>query len=456
MEIDGLSLKEVFLYNNNPLNPPYYLRQKAGFSKGHIRFQVKPYKFTFLTYNTALMIDAWYNGRNRTAALNEFIKHIKNIQPDVVGLCEVFKDGERDEIRSKLSSIYIDYREGPDEDDIDQDGGLLILSKYPILESHSSIYRDAAFPDSWSNKGIIHIEVKPQNSEIACDVFFTHAQDKSVKGGQEALYGQLTHLGRMVQAYSNPYRPAFIMGDLNIPAQNPANYGEMLKRLNMPVDLWKTKYPRNPGFTCTVDNDFPEDPDNASDSNKRLDYIFIKPGKKYFPVLKEIEILRWRNSYSISDHYGLYVRFEQLLKAQVEISGEISKVSVTISSFFCVETTRGLGKDEVVFVVTVYNDSQSTTGKSKTRRFEDIDNYDSRKITRMRPAVLNIDPGSYIDIKVLGLEYDDLSRPERIGEQSIRISRIDLLLNKEAPFYRSIPFLNSNGEYSIELKISVS
>ena len=53
-----------------------------------------------MTYNMALLIFLGnYLGTGREGAIEQIIAGIKSRKPDVVGLCEVFADGEREYIR---------------------------------------------------------------------------------------------------------------------------------------------------------------------------------------------------------------------------------------------------------------------------------------------------------------------------------------------------------------------
>lgn len=453
------SVNDAFHYNNNPLISPHNMRNQLGYNNGNITYQVRPFPFSILSYNLALMVaPASYKGRNRERAKSQFIQNLIEKSPDIVGICEIFDNDERQELRNRLSPIYMHSKEGPDEADIESDGGLLLLSKHPFVSSHSSIYREAAGPDSLANKGILHARINPPNGVIPSDVFFTHAQNIEEDDGQEALYAQLSHLGYMVQAYSHIDRPAFIFGDLNIPGENSENYQTMLQRLGMPIDLWKTKHPNLAGYTNTTNNNFFEDPTDAPANNHRLDYILLKPGEKFFPVLKEIELLQWTfDDFGISDHFGLMAQFQNLLQARVDINGTISRIRIIISNFFCIETSGSIGDDEVYLQLKVWaqNDVANPV-KSKSPVYDNIGNYDSKDTSDMNPAIWEGDPGNYLQIEVAAWEHDDLPSDDIIGTQSIQISRLDLLLHKDRNFHLSIPFLIQDGEYAVRITIQVS
>lgn len=450
-----LSIREMALYKGNQPGGSISFRQIIGIGEGNLCLQAKDFPFSILAYNTAL-ITISYKGSDRSGTISELVKRIKAETTDVACLCEVFDDDEREMIRSQLSFLYPYYREGPDEADLDEDGGLLILSKYPILKHYQSIFRQCAGNDCWANKGVIHVRVHPFGSPTPCDIFFSHTQNIEETGGKDALYAQLTHLDHMVRSHADPHIPTIIMGDLNIPAEVKVHYNQLIKKLGRPVDLWLTKNPSMSGFTYTTDNNFYDDPDNAPNQNHRLDYILLKAGLRFVPILKDIEILKWTHTgRQISDHFGLLARFEQLMEAGIDISGAISKVTAVITGFRCIETTSGPGSDEVSFSIGIL-DQQGRFVKMGTPVIKNVDRGEYHRVKNIRPATLRGDPGDHLTIELQGTEHDAISN-NSLGIISINISRTDLLLNKGRNFNRVMPYLTGDGgEYGVEIRVSVA
>jgi endonuclease/exonuclease/phosphatase family metal-dependent hydrolase len=123
----------------------------------------------------------------------------------------------------------------------------------------------------------------------------------------------LTELGNFIKNTSNAANPSVIMGDLNIPGEIKEHYDQLINRLGVPVDLWIAKNMQSEdGFTWTEDNSFYSNLDDVPDHNSRLDYILLKPGLTFVPILNDIEILRWTHANRhISDHFGLFGKFTQ-------------------------------------------------------------------------------------------------------------------------------------------------
>jgi hypothetical protein len=143
-------------------------------------------------------------------------------------LSEIWVNDEKERIRRELSDIYSYYMQGPDEADLDRNGGLLLLSKYPIINSSYVIYRDCAGEDCLTNKGAFYVMVHPPSSAVPWNLFFSHTQNNtpmtaSAEDGVKALYAQLMKLGEFVQTYSaapfsveNSAYPTIIVGDFNV------------------------------------------------------------------------------------------------------------------------------------------------------------------------------------------------------------------------------------------------
>lgn len=454
-----LSLRQLarHIYHETPATSG--LRQLCKLPHGNLHLKVRAHSFSILTYNTALLPDVGpvvsYNGTDRAGAINELVARILDNPPDVVGLCEIFDDEERNFVRGMLGNIYQHALAGPDKANLDQDGGLLLLSKHPFLALgwHASRYRECGGMDCWANKGILHIRIQPETSPMPYDIFYTHAQDIEPDGGKEALYSQLLHLNHMAHAYGDPHQPTFILGDLNIPGEIASHYKQLIQRLSGPVDLWlaQPKALPSPGFTNTRDNNFYEDPEDVPPKDSRLDYILLKAGLNVIPILKNIELLKWsHNGRQISDHYGLLAHFDQLVAVEVNMSGTISAVRACIKAFRCIAATGEFSLDDVAFTLFL-QDSHDNLAASSTDQFEDVQKGQSHDVN-MRHARLDGDPGELIIVQVTGTESGD----DSLGKKSISLSRIDLLLHQGGSFVRYMPFLTEDDSaYSLLVEIFV-
>jgi endonuclease/exonuclease/phosphatase family metal-dependent hydrolase len=298
---------------------------------GNATISVRAAPFSLMTQNMALVVfPAGYVGTNRDGALAEIISQIRSLVPDVVGLCEVFSDGERDHLVAKLKDIYPHFADATDSEDMDSDGGQLVLSKAPISQVHHLVFEAGVGDDAWANKGVIHIRVHPPDSPSAFDVFYSHTQSTysrdlrtADEDHREALLTQLLEMRAFIQIHSDRAIPAFIMGDLNIAGNVPEDLDQLITRLGDPVDLWLSAG-NTPASGFTIDQpqadkatNFYEDDDDNDHEKQRLDYILMKAGSKFIPIVRSIEVKKFRHSGRfISDHFGLHARFEELVEVQ--------------------------------------------------------------------------------------------------------------------------------------------
>lgn len=291
------------------------LRKLLGRPSGPLKLTVRFAPFSVMTHNMALLVfPGNYLGTNRDGAIVEIVARVRALVPDVVGLCEVFSDSERTRISNALRDLYPYVREGPDEADLESDGGLLLLSRHSILTADAMIFRNCDGPDCFANKGMIHIRIQPISWPTPLDIFFSHAQDISTDDGVNTLYSQLNAMNDFIASRGEPAVPKIIMGDLNIPGDNPQHYAQLLSRLGGPRDCWTLAGNQAAsGHTVVIDNNFYDDPDDRPSSNQRLDYVLMKAGTRLVPVLEDIKVLKFqRNGRFISDHFGVHASFDKI------------------------------------------------------------------------------------------------------------------------------------------------
>ena len=149
-----LSVRQLGRHIAGNATNPSSLRWLLNRHSGRVQLSVQFAPFSVMTHNMALLVaPGFYLGTDRDGSIAEIVAQIAALQPDVVGLCEMFADGEREFIRDRLRLIYPHFREGPDEFDLESDGGLLLLSRHPILFSRDIIYRDCDGSDCFATRG---------------------------------------------------------------------------------------------------------------------------------------------------------------------------------------------------------------------------------------------------------------------------------------------------------------
>jgi endonuclease/exonuclease/phosphatase family metal-dependent hydrolase len=272
--------------------------------------------------NAALIPQPFYLGTDKDAAIASLKTLIALADADVVGLSEVWAPSEKESIRSFVDDTYPHYRQGPPGGTATGDGGLLLLSKHPFLTHHDVVYSATAGEDALKNKGILHVRVQPLDYPSSFDIFLTHTQnpDPIVSPGEDPIkvvQSQLSALEFAVTAFRNPQVPAFIMGDLNTDANSKTAYEDLLSRLSQPIDMWRAAgNPSGSGGTYTAGNNFYSDDDDKPTRDQRLDYILMKPGARFVPLVETMEVVikKTLQGRCISDHFGLNIEWGDLVE----------------------------------------------------------------------------------------------------------------------------------------------
>jgi endonuclease/exonuclease/phosphatase family metal-dependent hydrolase len=311
-----IALRAVGRHVGAPASGPLSVRSMLARPSGGFVLRARTTSFSVMTHNMALLVAPGdYLGTDREGAIVGLVADVRTRVPDVVGLCEVFADDEREHIRGDLAALYPFFREGPDEADLESDGGLLVLSRHPILAANDMIYRDCAGFDCFANKGALHVRVQPPGSPTAYDLFYSHMQNIEEDGGEGVLHAQLSALNEMIGRHADPANPVIVFGDLNMPAFAADRHAELLARLGAPVDLWVVAgNPVASGPTAIRDSNFFDDADDRPSGDERLDYVLLREGTGAVPILQGIDVLQLRhNGRLISDHLGVHARFDQVL-----------------------------------------------------------------------------------------------------------------------------------------------
>ncbi len=291
--------------------------------------------------NMALLVSpASYKGRDRQGAIKHLIAKLRESRPDVVGLAEVFADGEREQIVRELGDIYPSQNmtEGPDRQNVLSDGGLLMLSRHPVVERSSLVFENGVLIDRLANKGILRARIRFPNPLPDIDIYLTHLQDPDAGDGtraRESTYAQAGQVRDFVEQNTGVRRQAIIMGDFNI---DSLSGGAGIIRTRMPgvTDLWRACDSRGAGITLDSQRDFDDGIPSFSigsrdlfyrrNGGQRIDYFFSWPEtieiencslrlvtERFVPSVipfcrdnpDDVRCRRRALQFDLSDHYGL-------------------------------------------------------------------------------------------------------------------------------------------------------
>ncbi|MCZ4100477.1 sphingomyelin phosphodiesterase [Streptomyces sp. SID13666] len=196
-----------------------------------------------------------------------------------------------------------------------EDGGVAVVSKWPILEKVQHVYADGCGADYYSNKGFVYVVLNVNGTRVHIVGTHTQADDSSCGSGEAASirHGQDQEIDAFLDARNIPAaEPVIIAGDLNIDAHG-SDYAGLL------ADLDAAAPDANPGpansfdpVTNSVARDrYPNDP------AQRLDHALLRngharPAHWNNRVVDEHSpkwsVSSWGTTYSYtdySDHYPL-------------------------------------------------------------------------------------------------------------------------------------------------------
>ncbi|RKE17628.1 sphingomyelin phosphodiesterase [Streptomyces sp. TLI_171] len=281
-----------------------------------------------LSYNTFLMSTSLYPNWGQSyraqaiAGADFFQGH------DVVVLQEAFDNSASDALVAKASGAYPyhtpvvgrstggwDATSGSYRSTTPEDGGVLLLSKWPILRKEQYVFKDACGSDWWSNKGFVYaqLDVNGQRTHVVG----THLQstDSGCGSGEAAAdrAKQLQAMKAFLDAKQIPANePIVLAGDLNVDSHG-GEYPAMLANGDLAPattrDGWTNSFD-------TVDNSiaayrYPGEP------KEDLDYVLYRADharpQQYTNTVHRFHsapwtVSSWGTSYTytdLSDHYPL-------------------------------------------------------------------------------------------------------------------------------------------------------
>lgn len=242
---------------------------------------------------------------------------------DIAGLQETFSKDTR-AIGNMLASKGAQYQSHKPTHHRVINSGLEMFSKHPIIKRDFKAFRLGTDSDALAGKGVAFIRVQvPGIGPV--DVYDTHYQanadnpmpwyKKAAKkvssmilpGYDKSHEAIRMHdnqiLGELIKKHDKGY-PTFVLGDFNT-VETSAVYRDLVERLGL-KDSFRELNPTAPGFT----SDGPANPIKRGKSQKRIDFLFYRPGKDVDvkPVLSQVAYNK--PGEFVSDHFGVHTRFE--------------------------------------------------------------------------------------------------------------------------------------------------
>ncbi|MCX4531341.1 sphingomyelin phosphodiesterase [Streptomyces sp. NBC_00841] len=281
-----------------------------------------------LTYNTFLMSKNLYPNWGQDHRAAEIPKASFFQGNDVVVLQEAFDNSASDALARNASAQYPyqtpvmgrsrsgwDATGGAYSATTPEDGGVTVLSKWPIVHKEQFIYKDACGSDWWSNKGFVYAELNVNGTKV--HVVGTHAQstDSGCKAGEAAQMRsrQFKQIDAFLDAKNIPASEEVIVaGDLNVDSHSP-EYASLLAGAGLTGADARTghRYSFDTQDNSIAVDRYPDDP------REDLDYVLhrtghAKPASWTNEVVKEQStpwtVSSWGTDYTytnLSDHYPL-------------------------------------------------------------------------------------------------------------------------------------------------------
>ncbi|MGW6208635.1 sphingomyelin phosphodiesterase [Streptomyces sp. NPDC055089] len=279
-----------------------------------------------LTYNTFLMSTSLYPNWGQAHRAAEIPKTSFFRGNDVVVLQEAFDNASSNALTADASDQYPfhtpvvgrsrsgwDATSGSYSAATPEDGGVTVLSKWPIVRQEQHIYKDACGSDWWSNKGFAYAELNVNGTRVHIVGTHTQSTDPGCGAGEAAeIRGrQFRQIDAFLDAKNIPASEQVIVaGDLNVDSHSP-EYASLLANAGLTGADARTGHPYS---FDTQDNSIAADryPD---DPREDLDHVLhrtghAKPTGWTNEVVKEDSapwtVSSWGTDYTytnLSDHY---------------------------------------------------------------------------------------------------------------------------------------------------------
>ena len=203
------------------------------------------------------------------------------------------------------------------------DGGVVILSRYPIIEKSTKIFTRGCYSDGASSKGVIHALIQVNDKKV--HVFTTHTQadyygtDEENKKSIKVRGKQLKQCCKFIKKTVRDNFPIILCGDFNVIGESHLynDLIELMRSYEFQVDDLLFNDKGTHPVTHALNND-----GHAADNvitykeneifqwNIRLDYIFSLKLADTLPIkVNSVNVNEFRSSGNlypfISDHFGV-------------------------------------------------------------------------------------------------------------------------------------------------------
>jgi endonuclease/exonuclease/phosphatase family metal-dependent hydrolase len=193
-----------------------------------------------MTWNVQMLPPLFTDSVSIAIRVNKITQAIRNLplrdKPDIIAFNEVFLEEGRDKLIESLKRDGYDYQTIKFEHigvDVEQDSGLLLVSKLPFIgfKDYYKIYKDSNDTDSWAAKGVGFVQIARHFDPVT--IALTHLQasynddntdNMDIRSKQfDTIREELLYItkGDIVN-----YNNSIVIGDLNVKGDPDDNSGE--------------------------------------------------------------------------------------------------------------------------------------------------------------------------------------------------------------------------------------
>jgi len=233
-------------YLASPLAPNQYLKDKETFNLVQYNVQLSP---TIYIHEGI---------EERSSQIPSRIATINDGDIDIITICEAFDDNTRRTLWGLFSVLGWPYHSTV-VDSISHltNGGVTIISKWPILYTDQVVYTNYTGTDGIVAKGAIYVKI--QKNHTLFNVFATHLQAWSKEIDKQIRVKQLNELYSFYLSKKIPARePVIFAGDFNTDMIN--SYKEVISLFSVlkatsPYRIGSQKYTSDPETNSLVGQD---------------------------------------------------------------------------------------------------------------------------------------------------------------------------------------------------------
>ncbi|MFE3128700.1 sphingomyelin phosphodiesterase [Streptomyces hydrogenans] len=251
--------------------------------------QAEAPRLKVLTYNTFLFSKTLYPnwGQDHRARAIPAAPYFQG--QDIVVIQEAFDNSSSDALKANAAASYPhqtpvvgrsksgwDATGGAYSATTPEDGGVTILSKWPIVRKEQYVYKDACGSDWYSNKGFAYAVLDVNGSRV--HVVGTHAQstDPGCSAGEAAQMRsrQFKAMDAFLDAKNIPAgEQVIVAGDMNVDSRTP-EYATMLADAGLAGADARTGHPYSfdTELNSIAADRYPDDP------REDLDHVLYRAG----------------------------------------------------------------------------------------------------------------------------------------------------------------------------------